>query len=164
MRRTFLLKGTVLQAPPLIVMIPENNPVNFQDPSWSPHHLSQWKTTSLAHSRCLWNVCLNWWPLIIKLQKYFSKYFSCDYTMHTFQGFQVNLQHIEVIRKKTSQHNWNAHGESDYLKEAMITSTLCCGRVNATWHRKNALPSAITTDENISGYHMNGYVHITSRK
>ena len=30
--------------------------------------------------------------------------------------------------------------------------------------QENALPSAITTDENISGYHMNGYVHIISRK
>ena len=54
--RTFLLRGTVLQAagqlvpvvftnqvpvaPPLIIMIPENNPVNFQHPSWRPHHLS----------------------------------------------------------------------------------------------------------------------------
>lgn len=54
--RTFLLKGTVLQAagqlvpvvftnqvpvaPPLIVMIPENNPVNFQEPSWRPRHLA----------------------------------------------------------------------------------------------------------------------------
>lgn len=65
--------------------------------------------------------------------------------MHKFQGFQLNLQHIELIGKKASYHDGDAHGELEYLQEAKIASTLHCGSTNATWHVKNALPSAITT-------------------
>lgn len=97
------------------------------------------------------------------LKYFFSKHFLCDYILHKFQGFQVNLQHIELIHKKTSQHNWNAHGELEYLKEVVITSILHCGGINASWHVKSTLPSAISIDKNISGYHMNDYLYITSR-
>ena len=123
------------------------------------------KTTGSSTQQMLIKCLLSRWPLIIRPQNYFlSKYFSCDYTMHKFQGFQVNLQHLELICKSTSHHNWDAHGESEYLKEAVLTPTVHGGRINATWHVKNALPSAITIDENISGYHMNDYLHITSSK
>lgn len=126
----------------------ENNPTIFQNPSWGPSHLSQWKTTGLSTQQMLIQCFLNWWPLIVRPQKdFFSKYFSCDYTMHKFQGFQLNLQHIELIGKKTSHHDWDAYGELEYLKAAVITSTLLCGSINATWHVRNALPSAITTDK-----------------
>lgn len=34
--------------------------------------------------------------------------------MHKFQGFQLNLQHIELIGKKASHHDGDAHGELEF--------------------------------------------------